>query len=213
MKKLLCTILCLCLIIPVMACAEPKTITAVASDVNPSALFSIAVDARIKAYNRADNTMTVEIIVPEAYDPDEVESLQVGDAIYTQGQAITVESVVNDYGVIILNQKNPDDPTDSIMLYQGADMNYEIMEADDHTWTTLGILNVPVSGSLLYLDEIDPATGETLGNPTVHNLQQFVAELEGGSEAGPGFDTNNTTVVFDETGALALIRRFYVPWQ
>jgi hypothetical protein len=87
------------------------------------------------------------------------------------------------------------------------------MEADDHTWTTLGILNVPVSGSLLYLDEIDPATGETLGNPTVHNLQQFVAELEGGSEAGPGFDTNNTTVVFDETGALALIRRFYVPWQ
>ena len=213
MKKTLCMILCLCLIIPVMASAEPKTITAVASDVNPGALYSIAVDARIKAYNREDNTMTVEIIVPETYDADEVESLQVGDAIFTQGQAVTVESVVNDYGVIILNQKNPDDPSDSIMLYQGADLNYEILQDDDHTWTTLGTLNVPVSGSLLYLDEIDPSTGEMLNLPTVHNLQQFVAELEGGSTAGPGFDMNNTSVVFDETGALALIRRFYVPWQ
>lgn len=213
MKKLLCMILCLCLVIPVMASAEPKVITAIASDVNPNALISVAVDARIRAYNREDNTMTVEIIVPETFDADEVESLQVGDAIYTQGQAVTVESVTNDYGLIILNQKDPEDPTDSIMLCQGLDMNYEIMKYDDHTWTTLAILNVPVSGSLLYLDEIDPATGETLSQPTVHNLQQFVAELEGGSEAGPGFDANNTTVVFDEYGTLALIRRFYVSWQ
>ena len=29
----------------------------------------------------------------------------------------------------------------------------------------------------------------------------------------PGFAIRNVEVVFDEQGELALIRRFYVPWQ
>lgn len=212
MKKLLCIMLCICLMIPVMASAERKVVTALASEVNP-ALVSVAVDARITAYNREDNTLTVEVIVPERYSAAEIENLQIGDAIYTQGQEVVINSISNEDGYIALNQGDSEYTDGSILLYQGLDMNYEIMQYDDHTWVTLTTLNVPVYDQLLYLDEIDPASGESLNYPTVHSAADLIAEIEGGEAAGPGFAVNNTSVVFDRNGALALVRRYYVPWQ
>ena len=212
MKKLLCVMLCLCLAIPVMASAERKVVTALASEVSP-ALVSVAVDARIRAYNREDNTLTVEVIVPERYAAADIENLQAGDAIYTQGQEVAINSIVNEDGYITLNRDDSENPEDAILLYQGLDMNYEIMQDDDHTWVTLTTLNFPVYDHLLFLDEIDPASGESLNYPTVHSAADLIAEMEAGEAAGPGFAVNNTSVVFDRNGTLALVRRFYVPWQ
>ena len=183
MKKLLCIMLCMCLMIPVMASAERKVVTALASEVNP-ALVSVAVDARITAYNREDNTLTVEVIVPERYSAAEIENLQIGDAIYTQGQEVVINSISNEDGYIALNQGDSEYTDGSILLYQGLDMNYEIMQYDDHTWVTLTTLNVPVYDQLLYLDEIDPASGESLNYPTVHSAADLIAEIEGGEAAG-----------------------------
>ena len=59
MKKILCMVLCLCLLIPAMVCAERKVVTAVAAEINPDNLKSVLVDARIRAYNKEDSTITV----------------------------------------------------------------------------------------------------------------------------------------------------------
>ena len=213
MKKLLCMICCLCLLVPAAVSAERKVITALASEINPGALASVSVNALVRSYNREDNTMTVELIIPETYDAYETESLQVGDAIYTQGQEVTIENIVKDYGDIILNQRDPEDPTGTIMLYQDSDLNYRIMADGDHTWTSLGTVKIPVSDRMLFLDGISPSTGESLDLPAVRSLREFVAELEGTDIVGPGFAQKNVTVVIDEYGTLALVQRFYVPWQ
>ncbi len=57
----------------------------------------------------------------------------------------------------------------------------------------------------------DPATGETLLTPTVHNKDAFLTMMDAPDD--PGFDIRNVMVVFDDHGELALIRRYYVPWQ
>ncbi len=213
MKKLLCMICCLCLLVPAAVSAERKVITALASEINPGELASVSVNALVRSYNREDNTMTVELIIPETYDAYETESLQVGDAIYTQGQEVTIENIVKDYGDIILNQRDPEDPTGTIMLCQDSDLNYRIMADGDYTWTSLGTVKIPVSDRMLFLDGISPSTGESLDLPAVRSLREFVAELEGTDIVGPGFAQKNVTVVIDEYGTLALIQRFYVPWQ
>ena len=183
MRKLLCMVLCLCLLIPAMALAERKVVTALATKINPDDLSNTLVDARIKSYNREENTITLEIIVPEFYDADEIKSLQIGDAIYTQGHEVTVNAV------------------------------YPIQDGDDFSWITLTTVTVPVPPHLIFLDGIDPATGEDLPLPTVHSAEEFIAILEGKNKSDPGFDLNNTEIVFDSDVQPVIIRRNYVVWQ
>ena len=85
------------------------------------------------------------------------------------------------------------------------------MDINDNTWTEFATISVPVAEHMLFLDEIDPATGEGLLNPTVHNKADFLRIMNNPDD--PGFDIRNVKAVFDENGNLALIRRFYVPWQ
>lgn len=214
MKKLLCAILCLCLFVPALACADRTVVTALAAELNPEALVSVSADARITAYNADDSTLAIELLVPERYDPEDILALKPGDAIYTQGQEIEIKTVTDNSGYIVLNEGEYEFSEGSVWLYEGIDMNYWIADWHDSSWVVLAAVQVPVSDRLLFLDEIDPSSGETLLQPAVHNGKEFLAILEEEKqEDGIGFTANNVSVVFDDTGALALIRRFYVPWQ
>ena len=70
MKKVLSLILALCLLaLPLLSFAEETApertvVTALASEVNPDALASVSVNARITGYDAKKNTLTLEIIVP-----------------------------------------------------------------------------------------------------------------------------------------------------
>ena len=209
MKKLLCMILCLCLLIPAMASAERKVITPLATKINPDDLSSTLVDARIKSYNKDDNTITLEIIVPEFYDAEEIKSLQIGDAIYTQGHEVTVNSI-NEYACFITLVQ---DPNESLVIATDFDSVYPIQDGDDFSWITLTTVTVPVPLHLIFLDGIDPATGEDLSLPTVHSAEEFIAMLEGKDKSDPGFDLNNIEIVFDSEAQPVIIRRNYVVWQ
>ena len=50
-----------------------------------------------------------------------------------------------------------------------------------------------------------------LEKPTVHSAAEFLAMKD--DTADPGFDVNNVIAVLDENGDLAVIERYYVPWQ
>ena len=209
MKKLLCMVLCLCLLIPAMASAERKVITALATNINPDDLSSTLVDARIKSYNKEENTITLEIIVPEFYDADEIKSLQIGDAIYTQGHEVTVNAI-NEYDCFIAVVQDDDEV---ITIATDGETVYPIQDGDDFSWITLTTVTVPVPPHLIFLDGIDPATGEDLSLPTVHSAEEFIAMLEGKNKSDPGFDLNNTEIVFDSSAQPYIIWRRYVLWQ
>ena len=209
MRKLLCMVLCLCLLIPAMALAERKVVTALATNINPDDLSNTLVDARIKSYNKEENTITLEIIVPEFYDADEIKSLQIGDAIYTQGHEVTVNAI-NEYDCFIAVVQDDDEV---ITIATDGETVYPIQDGDDFSWITLTTVTVPVPPHLIFLDGIDPATGEDLSLPTVHSAEEFIAMLEGKDKSDPGFDLNNVEIVFDSDVQPVIIRRHYVLWQ
>ena len=203
-------VLCLCLLIPAMALAERKVVTALATNINPDDLSNTLVDARIKSYNKEDGTMTLEIIVPEFYDGEDIKNLQIGDAIYTQGHEVTVDAI-NEYDCFITVIQN--DPDEVIMIVTDLDTVCPIMDNDDFSWITLTTVTVPVMPYLVFLDGIDPATGEDLPLPTVHSAEEFIAILDGKNKSDPGFDLNNIEIVFNSEAQPDIIRRHYVVWQ
>ena len=198
--------------IALTAGSDPKTITAIASEINPEHVESVAAYARITAAD--ENKVNVALLVPERYDGEEVRSLVPGDAIYTQGQEIKVETVSEAYGYVIVNESEDQFSDDSIWFYEETDGIYVISGWDDITWITLAETAFPVTDKLLFLDGIDPATGEALDMPTVHSgaelLEMLKTEAEGN---GPGFDARNVFAAFNADGQLALVQRYYVPWQ
>ena len=209
MRKLLCMVLCLCLLIPAMVSAERKVVTALATKINPDDLSSTLVDARIKSFNKEDNTMTLEIIIPEFYDAEEIRSLQIGDAIYTQGHEVTVNAI-NEYDCFITIVQDDDEV---ITIATDGETVYPIQDGDDFSWIMLTTVTVPVPPHLIFLDGIDPATGEDLPLPTVHSAEEFIAILEGKNKSDPGFDLNNVEIVFDSDAQPVIVRRHYVVWQ
>ena len=206
LKKVVAVLLGL-LMIATGTLAERTVVTSMASEVNPNHLISVAVDAKISGYDPIHHTVGVTILIPERYRPDEILSLKVGDGIYTQGREITIRSISEDEGYLVLNAGQEDE----VYLFESVDLNYWIMDVNDNTWVELATVNVPMSDRLLFLDEINPVTGEGLLYSTVHNQAEFLAQMKVADD--PGFDRRNVKAVFDETGELALIRRIYVPWQ
>lgn len=213
MKKLLCMMLVFCLLVPAMASAERTVVTALAIAVNPDNLASVAVDARITDYNQTDNALTIELLVPELFDFNDIENLNIGDAIYTQGREIEIREIEEDGGYVVLNPGQDGDGDDTVWLCQYLDQNYTVMNQDDAAWIVLATVTVPVPDRLLFLDEIEEVTLMPLYVPAVHGRSDFLSAMEAEKENGPGFAANNAMVVFDENGDLALIRRYYVPWQ
>ena len=66
MKKVLCLVLCLCLLVPVLACAARKVVTAMAYDYSSGGLRSADGWVRIWGYNTSSNTLTMDIYAPLA---------------------------------------------------------------------------------------------------------------------------------------------------
>ena len=191
-----------------------KTITAIASEINPEHVASVTVNARITGYSPDENKLTVELIAPEVFDRGEVLSLTVGDAVYTQGQEIVIQTLSEHYGYLVINEGDFEFSEGSVWLYEQMDGNFAIAEWDDNTWITLAELKEPVQDTLLFLDWINPASGESLNMPAVHTAAEFIAMIKTESEeGGPGFSANNVYAVFDAEGNLAVIQRYYVPWQ
>ena len=204
LKRLIAVLLIL-LMLAGSASADRTVVTALASEVNPDSLVSVAFDAKINACE--DGIFTITVLVPERYDPEEIQALKAGDGIFTEGREVEIRSVTDQDGYIVLNA----DTEDVIYLYEGADTNYWIADGDDHTWTEFPPVTVPASEHLVFLDGMDPSGGETLLHPTVYNMEGFLDRMNDAED--PGFDIRNVELAVDENGQLAVIRRYRVPWQ
>ena len=92
MKRLIPALLALLVLIG-SASAERTGVTALASEINPDNLVSVAFDAKINACD--DGVFNITILVPERYDPEEIKALKVGDGIFTEGREIEIRSITD----------------------------------------------------------------------------------------------------------------------
>ena len=208
MKKLFVVLL---LLVLAVSAASADTITAVASEPYMETYAKYVCYARIHDYDSKTGMLEVELIMPEIFDGEDVKGLQPGDAIYTGGQEVVIETITEEDGYIILNKGDYPFSEGSVWLKADLDGNYRPMNYEDYTWLEMARLEVPVTERLLLLDYIDPSSGLMLEKPTVHSAAEFLAMKD--DTADPGFDVNNVIAVLDENGDLAVIERYYVPWQ
>ncbi len=208
MKKLIALLVLLALAV---SAASAETITAMATEPGMDEFVKYASFARVHDYDNDTHMIELELIIPETFAAGDIEGLKAGDAIYTDGKEVVIESIDQENGYIILNKGDYEFSEGSVWLETTLDGNYRPTVYGDWTWMENARIEVPVSDRFLFLDMIDPASGEMLEKPTVHNLAEFVAMQF--KPEDPGFKAHNVWAVLDENGELAVVYRFYVPWQ
>lgn len=209
MKRLLLVILSV-LLLPAAVYAD--TVTGLAIEINPDHLESCATYVRVTAYHEETDTVSVEIIVPEKFDANDIDKLSVGDSIFTNGEEILIESITEEYhdgGLIILNKD-----TDPVWLTEDAQQNYRTIQSnDDYVWLSVATLETPLPDNVLFLDGVNPEDGGILDLPMVKNKEDLIKVFREGEENyDSGLAVNNTYAIFNEAGELAVIVRYYVPW-
>ncbi len=212
MKKLISVVLSVFLF---AATAYADTVTGLAIDINPEHLESCAVYVRVTAYHEDTDTVRIEIIVPEKFDANDIDSLSVGDSIFTNGEEKNIESITKDYsdyygGLIVLNKD-----TDPVFLYEDNQQNYRTINSnDDYIWLSLAELEIPLPDNVLFLDGINPEDGGMLDLPVVKNKEDLIKVFSEDEENDdPGLALNNAYAIFNEAGELNVIERYYVPWE
>ena len=188
---------------------EEKTVRPMETEPADFALCSSF--ARLHDYDPDTHMLEIELIAPEVFRRKDVESLAVGDCILTAGERLLVSSITQEYGYVIINKGEYEFSEGSVWLMEDADGNYRPVIYEDYIWTEVARIELPITERLLFLDMIVPESGELLDKPAVSGSEAFLQRLN--NEDDPGFAANNTLVVFDQEGGLAIIERFYVPWQ
>ena len=224
MKRLMLVwvmILCLVMVFVCSAvCAE--TITAMATPVNPDHLEKTSCYARILGYNEDRNTLTVELIVPEVFAEEEVMVLEVGDAICTGGEEVTIQTIdrYEDDGYLVINAGAYEHAPGSVYLHMDRWGNYMPDRYGHPTYNTIAVLECPVTKTLLFLDYTSAETGDALELPIVRTATELAETIQSIEESRltkadymVGLDIDNVYVVFDGDGQLAVVQRFFVSWQ
>ena len=155
-------------------------------------------------YDAEAGTVKATVKRPITLDREYVDSLQVGDTLTIGSEDIIVESLESDeYGVMV---------NDYISLWYTEDDEVTAKYENDHDFMeTIAELSLQIPENLVFIDEIDPATGEILEEPAEHTAAEFTEMLAAGGV--PDFASENVYVTYDDNGEMTLVRRIYTPWQ
>ena len=162
--------------------------------------------ANLSDYDPETNTLRAVLRHTVTMTPEEAAALKVGDTLELGDQSIHIETIEKDEdGWIMIN--------DDVSLRQyGDDVHIYLYEAE--YLEDMAEMRLEVPENLVFLDGIDPATGEMLDEITTHTAAEFIAMLCGeDNPEDPGFASDNTRVSFDENEHMTLVQREYVPWQ
>ena len=158
---------------------------------------------RLTNYNAEENTVQAEVLTEILLDREDVDALQVGDTLVIGNESIPVETLERDeYGVLI---------NDETELRYGGGTDVYAYAYEKAYMETYASLTLQIPDGLVFLDGVDPSSGEMLDEPTKHTATEFKEMLAAGGN--PDFASDNVYITFDENGEMVLVERFYTPWQ
>ena len=153
-------------------------------------------------YKTDENTVQAEVRRPIRLDQDILAALEVGDVLTIGQESYEVETLERDeFGATV---------NDEIRLDYGEE-DVRVSEYEHDFMETIAVLTLEIPENLVFLDGIDPETGEILDEPAEHTAAEFAGMLAAGGF--PDFASDNVYVTFDENGEMAKVERFYTPWQ
>lgn len=158
--------------------------------------------ANLTGYDSAARTVHADIRQTIYLDSDTVKNLKVGDVLSIGEENYNIESIESDeYGITV---------NDEINLFPEKDHYYAALY--DMTFTeSVAQLILEVPDSLIFMDEIDPETGDILEERVKRTAEDFITLISSG--AYPDFASANVNITFGTDGQLEKVERFYTPWQ
>lgn len=193
----------------IAAAVSADVIYPLPSAIDAQSVANQAIYVRLLDIDWRAETVTVALCDEATFDREAIQAMTVGDTIVIDGMEIEVRSIWEDMSYIIVNKDG-----EALALWENDDGIYESAYAYDDmsVWTAVGERTFELSDDLIFLDGINPSTGEPLELPTAHTLRELRQIMEG-EEYDPGFSAQNAYMVFDDEQEPVLLVRFYVPWQ
>ena len=162
-------------------------------------------DARITGCNPETRVMTVELLEAVLLDEETVKAMAVGDTVALGDTLEQVETLEEDeYGLIINGE---------IRVVRQEDGTYAVSEYERSFTRVVKTLDAPMAEGFVFLDGVDPETGAMLEEPATHTAEEFLQAIAIDDGSDPGFTADNVKVTFDGEGAVAVVDRYYTPWQ
>ena len=162
-------------------------------------------EALISSFNAEAKTVDVTLLAPWTFAEEEMKNLKEGDTIILGEGDETVETVKEEDGTLVVN--------DSYYFTPAEDGLYTATFFDFPLMSVVGEKTAEVPDTLVFLEGVDPDSGEILDEPAEKTAAEFFAALEKAAIDGVAFDSQNVKVTFDENGGLTQVERYYVPWQ
>lgn len=200
MKKLVCVMITLALLLAAVCTASAETIQAKPATIDINHLEGRMVKTDID-YKEGD-IMTLTLYESERFDAGAIRAVKAGDVIETNGEKITIESIETDGPDIIFNKG-----TENEMLFcdAGNDEFEHVMESDYVPWIKLGTMDMEILEYYPILDAIDPITGDPLEEYAIYRGDKL-KELLQNSDA-VCFNCKNVDIVYDRNNQPVLMRR------
>jgi len=210
MLKKICCLLCACLVLLAAVPALAAVLKPMETEIDLADLSYVKTAGVPGEY--ADGRLTLTLYEPEPFSAAEVAALQVGDSIVIGGAEIQITSLDLGTESAAINE---DSGENMYFLYMDEYRNFIVMdEYDMTTYRELGEVSCEVAAGALFLDGVDPASGEPLSTRTEHSFEEFLTiRAEEEANQGIGFNKTNTTLTFNAEGQLETIERVYTPWQ
>lgn len=163
--------------------------------------------ANITGFSAESKTIDVSLLVPVTLTEWQTISLKEGDTIRIGTDDVEVRTLAYDGDDTIIN--------DEYYLTKREDGLYNAFFYDQQIMTEALQQTFDVPDTLVFLDEINPSSGENLEEAEIKEgtAGEFFSALEKAQTEGVGFDSQNVVVTFDGQGGLVSVVRFYVPWQ
>ena len=153
-------------------------------------------------YNAEDNTVKAEVKRQILLDQDVLDGLEVGDILTIGQETVEVQTLERDeFGATVNDEID--------LTVQGESVRVSSYEHD--YMDTIAVLTLEIPEDMVFVDNIDPETGDILDEPAEHNAAEFAAMLAAGGY--PDFASDNVMVTFDEDGRMVRAERIYTPWQ
>ena len=161
--------------------------------------------ANITAYDEDAKTINVTLLAPIEMTEWDAVKINEGDTIKIGDTEVEIATLSYDGDDAMIN--------DEYFLRKNADGLYNPYFYETPILEAVKEMTVTVPDSLVFTDDIDPATGVALDEAKAETAAELFAELAAASEETVGFSSENLSIVFNEDGEIVSIERFYAPWQ
>lgn len=161
--------------------------------------------ASITGFDAVAKTIDVTLYTPVVLADWNDATLKEGDTVTIGAEQVEVVSIRREENETVLN--------DEYYIIKNDNGEYNAYFYDSPILETVRSMTVPIGDQVVFIEGIEPLSGEPLEEKATKTAEDLFAALEAANNDGVRFDSENILITFDENGEVTEVERDYAPWQ